>query len=90
MTATPLGRWGENALQFWNDPHTTWLLCIPIAIGENYLKMRDEVGRDAALRLDSRATRLAVGFDFAILALEHNIKVIQNRHLRNGRHGRKH
>lgn len=44
--------------------------------------MRYEVGRDAPLRLDPGATSLAVGLDFAIFTLEHNIKVIQNRHLR--------
>lgn len=45
--------------------------------------MRYEVGRDAALRLDPRAASLAVGLDFAIFTFEHNIKVIQDRHLRN-------
>ena len=48
--------------------------------------MRYEVGRDAALRLDPGATRLAVGLDFAIFALEHNIEVIQDGHLRDRRH----
>lgn len=47
------------------------------------LEMRYEVGRDTPLRLDPGATRLAVGLDFAIFTFKHNIKVIQNRHLRN-------
>ena len=45
--------------------------------------MRYEVGRDTPLRLDPGATSLAVGLDLAIFTFEHNIKVIQNRHLRN-------
>lgn len=45
--------------------------------------MRYEVGRDTSLRLDSGATSLAVGLNFAIFTFKHNIKVIQNGHLRN-------
>ena len=52
----------------------------------HYLEMRYEVGRDAPLRLDPGATSLAVGLDFAIFTFKHNIKVIQNRHLRSWRH----
>lgn len=48
-----------------------------------YLEMCYEVGRDAPFRLDPGATSLAVGLDFAIFTFKHNIKVIQNRHLRN-------
>lgn len=48
--------------------------------------MRYEVGRDTPFRLDPGATSLAVGLDFAIFTFKHNIKVIQNRHLRNWRH----
>lgn len=47
------------------------------------LEMRYEVGRDTPLRLDPGTTSLAVGLDFAIFTFKHNIKVIQNRHLRN-------
>lgn len=43
-----------------------------------YLEVRYEVGRDTPLRLDPGAARLAVGLDFAILALEHNVEVIQD------------
>lgn len=52
----------------------------------HYLEMRYEVGRDTPLRLDPGATSLAVGLNFAIFTFKHNIKVIQNRHLRNWRH----
>lgn len=61
----------------------TWIY---ISFWSRYLKMRYEVGRDTPLRLDSGATSLAVGLDFAIFPFKHNIKVIQNRHLRNWRH----
>lgn len=57
-----------------------------ILFWNHYLEMRYEVGRDTPLRLDSGATSLAVGLDFAIFTFKHNIKVIQNRHLRNWRH----
>lgn len=45
--------------------------------------MRNEVGRDAAFRLDSGAARLTVGLDLAIFTFKHNIKVIQDRYLGN-------
>lgn len=48
--------------------------------------MRYEVRRDAPLCLDSGATSLAVGFNFAILTFKDNIKIIQNRHFRHRRH----
>lgn len=47
----------------------------------SYLEMRNEVGRDAPFRLDSGATRLTVGLDFAIFPFKHNIKVIQDGYL---------
>lgn len=38
--------------------------------------MSNEVGRNAPFRLDSGATSLAVGLDFPIFALEHDVEVI--------------
>lgn len=48
--------------------------------------MCNEVGGNTPFRLDSGATRLAIGLDFTIFSLKHNIEVIQNRHFRNRRH----
>jgi len=46
-----------------------------------YLEVRYEVGRDAALRLDPGAARLALGLDLPIVALEDDVEVVQDRHL---------
>lgn len=48
--------------------------------------MCNEVGRNAAFRLDSGATRLAVRLDLTIFTLKYDIEVIQDGYFRNWRH----